>query len=226
MRVLFIGNSHTYFNDMPHTFAVMCRALTGEEPEVTMLAFSGKSLAWHMEDPLSLRFALRFGRYDYCVVQQQAHPFPGEETTAENAEKIFSLCRAAGTVPVVYMTWAERDRPENAAVMSRVYRKLARESDALLAPVGELFETLRREHPEIGLYAEDGGHASPAGDYLIAAAFAFLLTGARDLSPLSDRCADFHLSPADAPRDADGMNMTLDADTARILRKTAERVRA
>ena len=32
MRVLFVGNSHTYVNDMPHTFAVMCRDLTGEMP--------------------------------------------------------------------------------------------------------------------------------------------------------------------------------------------------
>ena len=25
MRVLFIGNSHTYYNDMPHLFAQICR---------------------------------------------------------------------------------------------------------------------------------------------------------------------------------------------------------
>ena len=29
MRVLFIGNSHTYFNDMPHLFAQMAERLTG-----------------------------------------------------------------------------------------------------------------------------------------------------------------------------------------------------
>ena len=36
MRVLFIGNSHTYFNDMPALFAAFCRQ-SGVDMEVTML---------------------------------------------------------------------------------------------------------------------------------------------------------------------------------------------
>ena len=222
MRVLFLGNSHTYVNDMPHTFAVMCGRLTGEVPEVSMIAYSGRSLAWHLGDPLSLHFALRYGRYDYCVIQQQAHPFPDEAATEKDEETLISLCRQFGTTPVVYMTWAEKARPENAAVMSRFYRKLAQKHGIPLCPVGDLFEQIRDTHPEIGLYADDGAHASPTGDYLIAAAFASLLTGTRDLSPLSDRCVDFRLPDKDVPRDADGMNLTLPAETARILRETAE----
>ena len=76
MRVLFVGNSHTYFNDMPALFAAMCERLCGEKPDVTMLAFSGRPLSWHREEYFSLRFALLYGRYDYCVLQQQAHPSP------------------------------------------------------------------------------------------------------------------------------------------------------
>ena len=62
MRVLFVGNSHTYFNDMPALFGRMCAELTGERPEVTMLAYSGRSLAWHREEYFALRFALLHGR--------------------------------------------------------------------------------------------------------------------------------------------------------------------
>ena len=79
MRVLFVGNSHTYFNDMPAQFARMVRELTGRKPEVEMLAYSGRSLSWHREEYFALRFALLRGGFDYCVLQQQAHPFPGEE---------------------------------------------------------------------------------------------------------------------------------------------------
>ena len=74
MRVLFIGNSHTYFNDMPHTFAGMVQSLTGARPEVTMLAYSDRDLAWHREEYFAVRFALLYGNYDYCVLQQQANP--------------------------------------------------------------------------------------------------------------------------------------------------------
>lgn len=70
MRVLFLGNSHTYFNDMPRLFADMCGELSGERPEVTMLAYSGRSLAWHREEYFSLRFALLYGGYEYCAAQR------------------------------------------------------------------------------------------------------------------------------------------------------------
>lgn len=224
MKVLFIGNSHTYFNDMPRLFAMMCGHLTGEEPEVTMLAYSGRSLVWHMEEYLSLRFALLYGGFDYCVIQQQAHPFPGEETTAENAKKIMALCARAGTKPVLCMTWAERGKPENAALMSSVYRKLAEETGALLAPVGELFETVQKEHPSIDLYYTDGAHASPAGDYLLAAVYAALLTGTKDLSPVPDTALSFHLPEGGLSLDPPSMAFPLEGETAAVLRGLAESV--
>ena len=76
-----------------------------------------------------------------------------------------------------------------AAVMSRCYRRLAKEYDALLAPVGEVFEALRGAG--IPLYWRDGEHASPYGAFAAAACFAGLLTGSRELGKLSDRGFDF-----------------------------------
>ncbi len=48
MRVLFIGNSHTYYNDMPHLFAQICQE-KGIDTEVTMLAHGGKG--WDFPRP-------------------------------------------------------------------------------------------------------------------------------------------------------------------------------
>lgn len=189
MRVLFVGNSHTYFNDMPALFARMCGELRGEEPETAMLAYSGRSLAWHREEYFALRFALLQGHYDFCVIQQQAHPFPGEEVTEEGVKRILALCEKAGTRPALFMTWAEKAKPENAARMSRCYRALAEKYGTLLAPVGELFESFRGTEPE--LYWRDGEHASPYGSYLTAATLTALLCGTRDLRALSDRGFDF-----------------------------------
>jgi hypothetical protein len=221
MRVLFVGNSHTYFHDMPALFRRMCGEITGQRPEVTMLAYSGRSLAWHREEYFALRFALLHGGYDYCVIQQQAHPFPGEEVTEAGVGEIVSLCRKAGTKPVLYMTWAEEAKPENAAVMSRCYRRLAAQYGALPAPVGELFDALRARVP---LYWLAGEHASPYGAYLAAATFAVLLCETRELSGLSDRGFDFRADydkgggqPPEALEDAAAEELDLDpALTARI----------
>ena len=193
MRVLFIGNSHTYFHDMPHTFGRMCAQLTGEIPEVTMLAYSTRSLAWHREEYFSLRFALLYGQYDFCVLQQQAHPFPDEEQTRQSVNRILSLCKSGGAKPVLMMTWAEQADPEHFPPMQRFYTALAAETGAILAPVGALFDTICRTHPEIELYWHDGEHASVYGDYLIAATLAALLCHANDLSQLNEQAIDFDL---------------------------------
>ena len=193
MRVLFIGNSHTYFHDMPHTFGRMCAQLTGETPEVTMLAYSNRSLAWHREEYFSLRFALLYGRYDFCVLQQQAHPFPDEEQTRQSVNRILSLCKSGGAKPVLMMTWAEQADPEHFPPMQRFYTALAAETGAILAPAGELFDIICRTHPEIELYWHDGEHASVYGDYLIAATLAALLCHANDLSQLNEQAIDFDL---------------------------------
>ena len=50
MKVLFIGNSHTYMNDMPELTRRMIESATGQPCLVTMLAYSGRSLKWHMEE--------------------------------------------------------------------------------------------------------------------------------------------------------------------------------
>ena len=193
MRVLFIGNSYTYFHDMPHTFARMCEQLTGQTPEVTMLAYSNRSLAWHREEYFSLRFALLYGQYDYCILQQQAHPFPDEELTRRSVLRILSLCRSADVKPVLLMTWAEQPYPEHFYPMQKLYTALSAETGAMLAPIGALFDELQRTHPEIELYWHDGEHASVYGDYLIAATLAAMLCSKTELSALDDQAIDFDL---------------------------------
>ena len=47
MNVLFVGNSHTYFNDMPALFSRLAETVTGVRPRVTMLAYSDRNLEWH-----------------------------------------------------------------------------------------------------------------------------------------------------------------------------------
>ncbi len=229
MKVLFIGNSHTYFNDMPRLFSDMYKSLTGEAAEVTMLAYSGRTLHWHTKEYFSIRFALLYGAYDYCVIQQLGHPFPGYEKTEPEVASLTALCRSVGTKPVLYMTWAKKDEPENIAEITAAYRKLAEQHDALLAPIGELFDRLRVEHPEIELYWKDGAHASECGTYLIAATFAALLTDAKDLLPISNRTilfdAVFDSEHPKANEDRQTLSREIDSETASVLRAAAESVK-
>ena len=227
MKVLFIGNSHTYSNDMPALFASMCSALCGETPEVTMLAYSGRTLRWHRREYFPVRFALLYGQYDYCVIQQLGHPFPGLHETEPYVEALTKLCRSVGTKPVLYMTWAKKREPEAFFAVRDAYRTLAERYDTLLAPAGELFDLLNRTHPEIDLYGQDERHASSAGCYLIAATLACCMLRPDNLDALSDTSYDFSVPygteelPA-AKEDRAAIPITLPAEHAAVIRKAIE----
>lgn len=192
MRILFIGNSHTFMNDMPALVRDMTESVTGEKCETVMLAYGGRSLKWHMsEEYFAVRFNILHGGYDFCVMQEVAHPMTDEEETYGNIRRISGLCRTAGTVPVIFETWAEKAIPEHQAEMTRRYRGISEETGAVLAPVGEAWEKAEK-FPEIELYWKDGEHASPEGDFLTALVITKAVTG---MIPDSDfrRAYDFSL---------------------------------
>ncbi|MBQ8955043.1 MAG: hypothetical protein IJ048_13105 [Clostridia bacterium] len=211
IKVLFVGNSHTYMNDMPQLFRAVYEKTTGCRAEVTMLAYSGRHLKWHMDELFSLRFQLLYGGFDYCVIQQAAHPFPPEEETLSAAARVTALCAAGGVTPVFFMTWAEKRMPENQQKMIDVYRRLHAASPSLLAPVGVVWRAVRESHPEIELYYADGEHASPQGDLLIACVLCAALTG----SP-AVKAPDFMLNFKPADREGAGPHIVMNRDEVRV----------
>ncbi len=178
MKILFVGNSHTFMNDMPQLAKEMIMNATGEECEVFMLAYGGRSLKWHMsEEYFAVRFNLLHGNFDYCVMQEVAHPMTDEEDTYSNIRRITELCRKSGTIPVVFETWAEKAKPYNQQEMNRRYQKITEETGAELAEIGKAWSMAAEADPSIELYWKDGEHASPIGDYLAALVITKTITG-------------------------------------------------
>ena len=177
MKILFIGNSHTYMNDMPELTRRMIEDATGVSCEVFMLAYSSRSLKWHIEEEyFSERFNILHGKYDYCVIQEQAHPMTDELDTIKYTTKIVELCKKVNTIPVIFETWAEKAKPENQTEMNRRYRSLSESLGALLAPIGEVWSNVLGVG-NIELYFRDGEHASAIGDFLIAMVITKTITG-------------------------------------------------
>ena len=161
LSILFIGNSHTYYNDMP--LMVRRRAEeAGFDCRVTMLAHPCWYLAQHVQEP-DVRFNILFGNYDYVVLQEYAHPFGPEEKYREAAIALKAMIREAGSIPVIYETWARKTEPELQAHMNEVHRRISAEIDALLAPVGENWWGYQESWPDLEMYDEDGAHASKHG---------------------------------------------------------------
>lgn len=164
IKILFIGNSHTYFNDMVQRFVETCNE-NGTEVHVAMLAHGGKGLLWHSEEP-EVRFNILYGGYDYVVLQDAAHPFGGEENLLKGVKKIQEFINQVTAKTVLYMTWAEKEFPKNQEAMSLAYKAVAKKTNALLAPVGDYWKEMLIQRPDTAIFSTDGQHASPKGSLL------------------------------------------------------------
>ena len=161
LSILFIGNSHTYYNDLPRLVRLRAEE-EGCSCRVMMLAHPNWFLSQHAEEP-EARFNILYGKYDYVVLQEHAHPFPPEEEFLKAAASLNRMIREAGSTPVIYECWAKKDEPDLQEHMNQVHRRIAEKIGALVAPVGENWQSYQHSRPDLEVYDEDGAHASPAG---------------------------------------------------------------
>ncbi len=176
MKLLFIGNSHTYYNDMP----AMVKALlegTGERSHVTMLTRGGQPLTYHCDEQ-STRFNIRYGGYDAVVAQDRVSDFD-PDLFKSGAERLLKMTTEAGVPLLFYMPWAARDHRERQKAMTDAYGSFCRRNACVLAPAGEVFARLLVTVPADLLYDKDGAHAAVAGSYAAAATIFYTLTGRR-----------------------------------------------
>ncbi len=123
MRTLFIGNSHTYFNDMPKIFADICRK-NGVDMQVTMLTQGGMGLDYHADNEQT-RFNILFGDYDFIILQHVAHPMGEFSVMEEASDRIMEWIKQTRSKACFFMTWTEEDNEAFQKEMSSRYRKLA-----------------------------------------------------------------------------------------------------
>lgn len=164
LRVLFVGNSLTYWSDIPKRVAGVA-AVTGRKMQYETFAYPSFSLQDHWNDGRALE-AIRKGGWDIVVLQQgtSAHE-AGRQELIEYAKKFAKPIRDAGAKPALYEVWPLADRPKEFPDTILSYRLAAKEIDALLIPAGEAWLRTLNKEPRIKLYS-DGIHPSSFGSDL------------------------------------------------------------
>lgn len=172
LKVLFIGNSHTYLNFMPQMLLALVNSdHRGIELVVDQCTGEGASLEWHWNNTPS-RDAITGSRWDYVVLQDRSGgPIEEPESFDRHAELLNAEIRRQAARTIFYMTWANRKRPETQSVLAEAHTRIAKKLGASLAPVGMAWEALHRIEPGFNLHHRDSRHANPAGSYLTACVF-------------------------------------------------------
>lgn len=196
VRILWIGNSFTFYNDVPQMVENM--GTKNNIPiSTTRVLKGGEKFSGHLQNP-QLHALLEKGSWDYVVLQEfSSTPAYSTKYVAENilpyAAEIDSLAKrySPDVNTVYYMTWGHKNGNTRQTpyplddtyekMQERIlttYTDMAYENGGVLAPVGVAWRNIRRNYPDIELYIEDNFHPSLAGSYLAAnTLFATMVNG-------------------------------------------------
>lgn len=160
------------------------------------VALSAGHLHWY--DPVGYALARSGPSFARGVAGQDWRPFdiailadcgdcPDEPRAQaawlERSRRDAETVRRQGGQPVLFMPWAERDRPEAIARIAEATTRAANASGAFVIPAGLAFAKARDQRPGLALH-EDRLRPNRAGSYLAAVVTYAVLFGA---SPVGNR---------------------------------------
>ncbi len=178
MRVLFIGNSYTYYNNLPDIVQAMAEA-TDTPMQVDSYTAGAMSLRGFLNSPQHAQAAQKLarGNYDWVVLQDQSQtPAYNPAETRESVKQWCRLAQQSKTKVLLFITWAHaaevNGNPRLQTTMqddtTHTYCCAATENKATVAPVGEAWRRWYRKHPNRALHTKDLSHPNKEGSYLAA----------------------------------------------------------
>lgn len=189
-KILFLGNSYTAVNNLPQMLKDAALSV-GDSVIFDANVPGGNTLLGHSSNQTSLN-KIMLGNWNYVVLQEQSQfpSFPIQQVESD----VFPYARKLDSIilqynpcaeTVFYMTWGRKNGDATNcgswppvctysgmdSLLNLRYRAMAQQNDAILSPVGEVWNYVRTNHPEIELYQSDESHPSVAGTYLAACTF-------------------------------------------------------
>jgi hypothetical protein len=181
-RVLFIGNSLTYTNDLPAMVEGLSKAAGDDPPlEAEMIAYGGYAIEDHLHYGDAVP-AIERGGWDVVVMQQGPSTLPESRANLLQYAKIMAgKIRAVGARPAMYGVWPEEERMYAFDWGITNYHDTAVEIDGILCPAALAWKTAWKTDPAFPLYGPDRFHPSRLGTYLSALV---IYAELRDKSPV------------------------------------------
>lgn len=182
--ILFVGNSYTYYNEMPQKLFAEKSAARGEDFHVTAVTRGGYKLS-QFADPENdegkrLREVIRGKHFDWVVLQDQScNPLADPEDFLRGVAGLQELLAEQTGNFVLYATWGRKpgsaipapltvDSVEMTRGLAAAYEVAGARFGMKVAHVGKAFAAHLQAHPEAELYDPDCSHPSLLGSELAA----------------------------------------------------------
>ncbi len=176
---LFVGNSSTYFFDVPTKFMYIAES-AGMNIDVSYCCVGSAYLSQFADandekHGKALRQQLAEKDFDYVVLQDNGNA--DYEDSKPACDILVPMLRETGATVHLYKRYSSNDVPANrldSAYRHEVnYTKLAEAFDIeKVAPGADAFLICERKYPELVIYHTDNSHHSDLGAYLLACVMA------------------------------------------------------
>lgn len=179
LSILFVGNSYTYGENLPH----LVSSLSEETPVKLMTKKStigGARLSehWHSKRGLETRKIIEEGDFDVVVLQNHSmSAMEQPDSLVKYAGLLSALIKKHGAKPYLYVTWAREKVPQFQEEINSVYLKVAKKNNAIPVMIGNAWALAKSYRPNIPLHTSDGSHASELGAFLTASMFVKAISG-------------------------------------------------
>jgi len=168
LKVLFIGNSLTYENNLPGTIAQLALSAGLPACYCYQIAYPDFSLEdhWYLREAVN---ALQDESWDFVVMQQGPSALATSRANLIQWTQEFGLLiDDNGAQAVMYGVWPQETRSFDFPNVTTSYRLAAESIGGLLAPAGEAWQWAWAADSTLPLYAADDFHPSNMGTYLAA----------------------------------------------------------
>ena len=182
MKILFIGNSYTYNNDLPNQVKAMAIEYNKYSSiEIKSFAPGGAKLQDHLKSSFTLD-TIRYGKWDIIILQGHSlETLKDPYGFRESALALIKIASEAGAEVFLFETWSRAEgeleyneewsgRSPNIMQnrISSAYAGVADETPAIVIPIGNIWQRFKNDFPNIELYSTDGSHPTLHGSYLTA----------------------------------------------------------
>ena len=178
IRVLFVGNSFTYYNNLPQVVTAMAKS-QDFIIETKHSTVGGSSLEnhWKSERGTQTRVMLELEKWDFVVFNNHSLSAINKPSDfIEYGKKFAELVRGKGAEPIFMMTWSYKSNPLMLPEIEKMYKLLCEQVKADYIPGGPLFASSINYRPDLELFHDDI-HPSPNGTYLLGLTFYKYFTG-------------------------------------------------
>jgi len=213
LNILFIGNSYTFYNNMPSLLEKISKSdKTSLYSIKTKAITKGGAKLINFGQSEGVLSVILGEKWDYVVLQDCSY------CTIQNTsikgffdavKNLSGFIKENGAYPILYSTWGRKDGSDYYSksdifrgnydgmqeVVTRNYQKAAVRNEISVVHIGELWRQVLAQNINFDLYTADASHPSIYGSYLTALGFYSFIT---QKTPMNSSYRPLKISKKDA----------------------------